>query len=210
VIPGQRPTRIAGRGTNLALLNYRAPGEAVALRQFFRGRIWNAVPAIVVEDRADLTVLWLPPNTTGAMGDDLFGDWKLHDRVFEMSSGQLRLTRPRERFSLFLFRHADGSFRGWYVNLEQPQTRTPLGFDFEDELLDIWIEPGSAPRWLDEDEVEEAVRRGFFSPERAAEIRAHGERVLADPPWPTGWEDWRPEPGWQRPLLPPGWDLVES
>jgi hypothetical protein len=163
----------------------------------------------VVEDRPELTVLWLAPGTTYAIGDDLFGEWKLSERVFEQT-GQLRLTRPDEPFSIFHFRHPDGSFEGWYVNLERPQTRTRLGFDFEDELLDIWVRPGAEPRWLDEDEVEEAVRRGFFSPERASELRATGERILADPPWPTGWEDWRPEPGWQAPWLPPGWDLVES
>jgi hypothetical protein len=181
----------------------------VALRQFFRGRIWNAVPVTVVEDQPDLTVLWLPPGTTYVIGDELFGDWGLSERTFDRSAGQLRLSRPGELYSLFLFRHPDGSFRGWYVNLERSQTRTRLGFDFEDELLDIWVEPGAEPRWLDEDELEEAVSRGIFSATRAAEIRANGERVLASPPWPTGWEDWQPEPDWQLPELPPDWaDLV--
>jgi len=96
------------------------------------------------------------------------------------------------------------------VNLEQPQQRTTLGFDFEDELLDIWVEQDSDPEWLDEDELEEAVLRGFLSPERAARIRTNGERVLASPPWPTGWEDWRPDPGWQVPSLPPGWDQLDN
>jgi hypothetical protein len=160
----------------------------------------------VAEDRDDSTVLWLPPATTYAMGDDLFGDWELRERIFESSAGQLRLSRRDEPFSVHLFRHPDGSFRGWYVNLERPQRRTTLGFDFEDELLDIWIEAGREPRWLDEDELEEAVRRGIFPAERAAEIRANGERVLAERPWPTGWEDWQPDPRWQVPTLPPGWD----
>jgi uncharacterized protein len=190
-------------------LGSRTPGEPVVLRQLFRGRIWNAVPATVVEDRPELIVLWLPPATTYAMGDDLFGDWQLRERIFESTAGQLRLTQPGALFSVHLFRHAEGTFRGWYVNLERPQQRTRLGFDFEDELLDIWIESGREPAWLDEDELEEAVRRGIFSPERAAQIRATGERVLADPPWPTGWEDWQPEPGWQVPVLPPGWDRLD-
>jgi hypothetical protein len=181
----------------------------VALRQFFRGRIWNAVPATVVEDRVDLTVLWLPPGTTYAIGDDLFGDWTLCERIFDRTAGQLRLTRPAEPFSVFHFRHPDGSLEGWYLNLERPQTRTAPGFDFEDELLDIWVEPGAEPRWLDEDELEEAVQRRIFSLVRAAEIRANAERVLANPPWPTGWEDWQPDPEWQLPELPPDWaDLV--
>ena len=113
------------------------------------------------------------------MGSDLFGDWSLDDRLVDIRSGQLRISKRGEPFSLLRFHHLDGSFRGWYVNLEQPQQRTTLGFDFEDELLDIWVEQDSDPEWLDEDELEEAVLRGFFSPERAARIRTNGERVLA-------------------------------
>jgi hypothetical protein len=56
--------------------------------------------------------------------------------------------------------------------------------------------------------LEEAVRRGVFSAGRAAEIRANAERLLADPPWPTGWENWQPDPGWQAPSLPPGYDSL--
>jgi predicted RNA-binding protein associated with RNAse of E/G family len=95
------------------------------------------------------------------------------------------------------------------VNLERPQVRTLHGFDYEDDLLDVWIAVGAEPELLDEDELEEAVRLGFFSEERAAEIRANAERVIAEPPWPTGWEDWKAEAGWQAPDLPPGWDVLD-
>ena len=142
------------------------------------------------------------------MGDDLFGDWRLHERTLG-PAGQLRLSRRDQVYSVHLFRHPDGSFRGWYVNLERPQRRTRLGFDFEDELLDLWIEPGHEPEWLDEDELDEAVRLGIFSAERATEIRAKGERVLAVQPWPTGWEEWQPDPRWQAPSLPPGWEVLD-
>jgi hypothetical protein len=169
--------------------------------------VWNAVPTTVVEDNAEHTVLWLPPDVTYAMGDDLFSEWKFEQRV--ASRGQLRLSRRNEPFSVHLFRHEDDSFRGWYVNLERPQRRSRLGFEFEDELLDIWCELGKEPELLDEDELEEAVRRQIFSPGRAAEIRANAARVLADPPWPTGWEDWQPDPRWQAPYLPPGWDRLD-
>ena len=40
------------------------------------------------------------------------------------------------------------------------------------------------------------------------EVRAEAERVLAAPPWPTGWEAWRPDPSWPAPALPDGWDVV--
>jgi Protein of unknown function (DUF402) len=158
--------------------------------------VWNAAPTLVVGDG----VLWLPPGSRYAIGNELFGDWTYEFR--ELERGQLRITRPGEAFSVFLFQH------GWYVNLEQPQRRTPLGFDYEDELLDIWVPFGGEPELLDEDELEEAVRRGFFTAKRALEIRAKAERLLEEPPFPTGWEDWQPEPGWQLPQLPPGWDQL--
>ena len=37
--------------------------------------------------------------------------------------------------------------------------------------------------------------------------RAEGESVLARAPWPTGWEKWRPDPAWELPELPDGWDV---
>lgn len=153
-------------------------------------------------------MLWLPPESTYAIGDDLFGEWKYEERILQR--GQLRVTRRDEPFSVFLFTNHDGTFRGWYVNLERPQVRSAVGFDYEDELLDVWVALGNEPELLDEDELDEAVELGFVSTERAAAIRATAEQVLAEPPWPTGWEDWRPEPGWQQPVLPPGWDALQG
>jgi hypothetical protein len=158
----------------------------------------------VLEDTDERTVLWFPTGFRSCMGDDLFGDWTYRKRRGRRP--QLRITHAGDPFSVFLFQREDGSLRGWYVNLERPQRRTPRGFDYEDDLLDVWVPVGAEPELLDEDELEEAVRRGFVSGERAAEIRKNADRVVADPPWPTGWEDWQPEPGWQIPDLPPGWD----
>jgi len=168
--------------------------------------VWNAAPAFVVHDDPETTVLWLPPRSTYAIGNDLFGDWTHVLRLTHR--GQLRVTRRGDPFSVFLFTNDDGSLRGWYVNLERPQRRTAIGFDYEDDLLDVWVALGAEPELLDEDELAQAVELGFVSAERAAEIRAVAERVLAEPPWPTGWEEWRPEPGWQVPVLPPGWEQL--
>jgi len=152
-------------------------------------------------------VLWFPRGFNHVMGDDLFGDWTYRPRTGRRP--QLRITRPGDPFSVLLFQAENGRLRGWYVNLERPQRRTSRGFDYEDELLDVWMPvDGDDPELLDEDELEEAVARGYVSTERAAVIRANAERVLAEPPWPTGWEDWQPEPGWQVPDLPPGWDRL--
>jgi hypothetical protein len=46
---------------------------------------------------------------------------------------------------------------------------------------------------------------GFFSTEQAAAFRAEGERVIAEWPFPTGWEDWRADPSWPVPSVPGRW-----
>ena len=168
--------------------------------------MWSATPALVARDDAELTVLWLPPGLTYAIGDALFGEWTYRRRV--LGRGQIRLLRRGEPFSVFLFFHEDASLRGWYVNIEHAQRRTALGFDYEDDLLDVWKPLDAEPEVLDEDELEEAVVGGFVTAEHAAEIRANAASILAAPPWPTGWEGWKPEAGWQLPGLPPGWDVV--
>ena len=61
-------------------------------------------------------------------------------------------------------------------------------------------------RWKDEDELERAAAEGLLD---AAEVRAEAERVLAARPWPSGWEEWRPDPSWPAPVLPDGWEVVE-
>ena len=60
-------------------------------------------------------------------------------------------------------------------------------------------------RWKDEDELVEAARLGYLD---EAAVRAEAAKVLAEPPWPTGWEDWRPDPAWEVPAMPAGWDTV--
>jgi hypothetical protein len=185
-------------------------GDGVVLRELHRGRIWKARPWTVVEDRPDLLVLWIGPGAPTKLPDGEKGvpreRWTLVDGTFR--SRVLRVTRPGEAHSLLHFFHHDGSFRGWYVNLERPLERTPVGFDFVDLLLDVWIEPDGSWRWLDEDELAEGVARGVLTEADAAAARAEGERVVAERPWPTGWEGFRPDPAWEVPQLPPGWDVV--
>jgi hypothetical protein len=187
----------------------RGPGEHVVLRQLHGARIWTAAPAVVVEDGPERLVLWLPAETSGMAaprGAPPFGEWTLQPRAWDRRGELVRLTPAGRAHSILHFHHADGSFRGWYVNLEEPLRRTPLGFDFEDHLLDLWIEPNGAWRWLDEDELAEGLASGLMDPETAAAARAEGERVLAEWPFPTGFEEWRPDPAWRLPELPPGWD----
>jgi hypothetical protein len=92
--------------------------------------------------------------------------------------------------------------------LQAPFRRTTLGLDTRDHTLDLWAYPDGTHRWKDEDELEVAIRLGHHTAEEAAAYRAEGERVLAEWPFPTGWEDFQPDPAWPTPRLPDGWDAV--
>ncbi len=66
------------------------------------------------------------------------------------------------------------------------------------------------PQWKDEDELDAATRVGRLTPEQATAIRAEGERVWRERPWPTGWEDWRAPSEWTTPELPADWDAGDD
>jgi predicted RNA-binding protein associated with RNAse of E/G family len=97
----------------------------------------------------------------------------------------------------------------WYVNLQAPVRMHGAFVDTTDQALDVLAFSDGTWRWKDEDELAEAVELGIWTESEAARIRAEGERVLAEPPWPTGYEDWRPPASWHTPLgLPRDWHVV--
>ncbi|MGH2658205.1 MAG: DUF402 domain-containing protein, partial [Actinomycetota bacterium] len=113
--------------------------------------------------------------------------------------------------AVLLMFHPDWSVRHWYVNLQDPLRRTAMGFDTVDHVLDAIVEQDGSWRWKDEDELEESVRRGIFSPGETMAFRAEGERAVhrlrnREPPFDRDWTTWRPDPSWPIAELPPGWD----
>jgi hypothetical protein len=191
-------------------------GDTVLFRFVRYGKVRMATPMVVVQDRPDLVALYLPVGTPAKRpvwdGRPIRGqadrDWLLRDQPWHTIS-QLNLVRWDAGHAVELLWEAEtGDFAGWYVNIQEPLRRSALGFDTDDLVLDIWVEPDGTWRWKDEDELEEAVELGRFTQAQADEIRAEGERVLVEPPWPTGWEDWRPDPSWSLPRLPDRWHVV--
>lgn len=183
-----------------------ASGDPVLVRRLVGKRIWYAASLIALRDDQEALVLWQPREAAHARPiGDLFGDWELDEGPH--GSEMLRLMPAgREHAVLHIFR-PDGSFEGWYVNLETSR-RTALGLDVFDHFLDVWIKADGTVEWLDEDELAEALEHGLISPHDAEAARAEGERVLREWPFPTGWESWRPPPEWTPPPLPEGWDVV--
>ena len=182
----------------------------LVLRELWFGAVWRANAARLVAEEGGSVVVWQPagaeakyPAVDGREVRIPRRDVPLADRVASQSA--LVLVRPGTRHSLLVFFTEDGTFSHWYVNLERAVRRTPLGIDYVDEKLDLVVASDGTVRVKDEDELAEAARLGLLD---EAEVRAEAERVLADPPWPTGWESWTPDPGWPIPRLPDGWDVV--
>jgi len=198
------------------------PGDHVLLRQVWHGRPWFVRAVTVVRDTPELTALYVAPGTICKWPCTIDGqrlripqdEWDFEDVPWY--GHMLRLTVPGERDSVSLFWNESGQFASWYIDLETPMARTPLGFDYTDQMLDIVVAPDlSRWRWKDEDELEEGVRLGLWDEAQAAKTRAEGERALTrllarERPLDERWEDWRPDPSWSVPTLPAGWDIIEQ
>ncbi len=199
-----------------------SPGETVVLREVWQGRVWTARPVAVVQDADDQQMFSMPPGVVWKCAAGRDGrrlrlpepEWTLQDRALEPNH-VLSFAWPGVAHAVLLFFDAGSAeLLRWYINLEEPLRRTPVGFDYFDHTLDIVVAPDlSSWEWKDEDELDEAVRRGIFSAHEARRFREEGERALTrllnrEPPFDRDWRAWRPDPAWPLPELPPGWDVI--
>ena len=200
-----------------------APGDAVVVRYVESWGPVSGIPVTVLEDSAERVALYLARGTEvhwPAIGGRTIRDASLDERYTSRwghlphvwSDGSLLLVFPVGRaYGLWLFFDAAGAFRGeWYVNLQAPFQRTPIGLDTRDHTLDLLLAGDRSHRWKDEHELDAAVRLGFFTAPEAAGFRAEGARVLSERPVPTGFESYRPPAPLPPAGLPDGWELVPS
>jgi hypothetical protein len=175
---------------------------------------------IVIQDEEDQRILYTPNGirlvVAGTDGTKLRlpdAEWDLIERTW-IKGPILSFSWPSTGHAILLFFHRDWTPWVWYVNVEAPLRPTELGFDTEERILDVLVAPdGSGWEWKDQDELEQAVRRGLFTPTQAAEFRVEAERGLhrildREPPFDRDWTTWRPDPDWPVPDLPTGWDAV--
>ncbi|MGW8378762.1 DUF402 domain-containing protein [Streptomyces sp. ODS28] len=181
-------------------------------------------PVTVVTDTSELLAVWMAPGTV-CVKPELADGTPVHQEPLEtrytkprttalsrwFGTGVLKLARPGDPWSVWLFWERDWEFKNFYVNLEEPRRRWAGGVDSEDHFLDISVYPDGSWLWRDEDEFAEAQRVGLMGAGQAAAVRAAGERALREvrawaSPFADGWEDWRPDPHWPVPRLPEDWD----
>jgi hypothetical protein len=183
----------------------------VAVREIWHGRVWLARAWHVVEESRKHVVLATRPGSETRLPVDSSGarlrvptdEWSLAPGRWQ--NWTLRIARRGEPFSTLLFFDECRTFLSWYVNFEQPLRRTPVGFDTLDWKLDLVALPDGTTSLKDEDHLEQAARAGVVD-ERV--VRAVVARVLADPPWPTGWETCPPDASLPAAALPDTWDAV--
>ena len=203
-----------------------APGTRVLWRYRANGAGHAHIcrPVTVVRDTPDLLAAWVAPGTTCVKPEMADGTPVHHEPLRTrytkprrtvlsrwFGTGVLKLARPGEPWSVWLFWERDWQFKNWYVNLEEPRRRWAGGIDSEDHFLDIAVYPDRSWEWRDEDEFAAAQHAGLVDEQLAARVRAAGRAVVEQigawsPPFGDDWENWRPDPRWPVPALPQDWD----
>ncbi|MER7249854.1 DUF402 domain-containing protein [Kribbella sp. NPDC000426] len=182
----------------------------------------NVRPMTVVRDDADGLVAWLAPGTPLLRPVLVDGREMRHagpvamfteERVLKLDiwhgTGILKVSPSGKPWSVWYFWDEDGTFLGWYVNLEREHVR-----DWEsrrtstvDHVLDLWMKPDRTIEWKDEDELEGAVTAGRFTAADAERIVGDAHAAIRDieawtSPFSDDWQFWTPPPTWRLPAAP--------
>ncbi|HVM72343.1 MAG TPA: DUF402 domain-containing protein, partial [Anaerolineales bacterium] len=190
------------------------------MRGVWHHKLWYACPVIIFQDSPEMIALYwragtpnIVPNRRPTPHDLLIDNIHLIPHHWT-DTDVLMLVKPGEAHSVNLMWEAGhGRLQCWYVDMLEPLRRTNSGFETMDFLLDVVISGDkSSWHWKDEDEFDEAVALGVFSPDEANAIRKEGETVIkliqsGQSPFYDGWEDWRPPANWVIPLFPENWDI---
>jgi hypothetical protein len=201
-------------------------GDVVTYRWRRKQPFDVALPMRVVEDRDDLTILYTAVGTP--MKAEATADGRVMSRdvapFIERQSlvggfvdwtwttnHALMFSRPDSLASIWLFfKEESWDFNFYYVNMQAPLTRTALGFDGADYMLDIVVQPDFSWEWKDLDEFADARKHGILPAGLLDRIQAAGDETIPliesrGFPFNAGYETWRPDPSWTVPELPENW-----
>ncbi|MFF9057684.1 DUF402 domain-containing protein [Streptomyces sp. NPDC014882] len=201
------------------------PGDQILWRYRENGGagVHIARPVTVVRDDEELLAVWLAPGTQ-CVRPVLADGTPPHQEPLRtrytkprtvapgrwFGTGVLKLARPGEPWSVWLFWEPGWRFKNWYVNFEEPLARWDGGVDSEDHFLDLCVYPDRSWDWRDEDEFAQAQQDGLMDGAVAERVREAGRSAVEvvrawGTPFADGWEAWRPDPSWTVPALPRDW-----
>ena len=140
------------------------------------------------------------------------GDWEYADHVWDFSN--LWLLRPGDWHAVWVG-WTDGTHRGWYVNFQEPFSRTARCISAMDLMLDIVVQPDRSWSWKDNEQFDEIARRGIFDEATIRRVREEAAAVVprierGDQPFCDPWPAWRPDPAWELPRLPDDWNVLPT
>ena len=195
-----------------------AEGDVIVQREVWRGIPRMGLSVIVVRDEPGLLATYLPEGAAFAFpaAEHALGPHPWQGRGAWEGHGVLMLQRPGERYAVWHFWDSpERVFAGWYLNLQEPFRRTPIGYDTYDLELDIWMPPGEPWTFKDDELLDTRVAEGRFTAAEAAEIRALGAELgtMLDAGmqwWDPAWSHWQPQPGWAVPPPGEGWEAVAT
>ncbi|BCY11031.1 DUF402 domain-containing protein [Actinoplanes sp. L3-i22] len=203
-------------------------GTTVVRRDVLNGRVWTAAAHRVLHDDGHKLVLVSWPGTVGyalttwiqwltdgnsrsrpqAVADLAAGTWELGQWVWRDTAVVTWIGLDPD-LSLQAYLPVDGGPTQWKINFERPVTRTPIGIDTCDLLLDLMVDPIAGRwRWKDADEYAQARTLGLISDADDERVRAARKRAVAlaesgDGPLAEDWSQWRVPDDWSLPVLPP-------
>ena len=203
-------------------MKFWEPGQGIVMREVWRKKVYSIFPVRVAQDSPSWTALCLPRQALGLYPHTSEGvpiripvdEWVLNGDPWT-GGDVLYLVHAGLGYTFIGSWDDTHIFKGWKIDLVEPVRRTPLGFDYMDQLLDIIVSADrSVWRWKDEDEVLEAQARGIFTAEQVRDLYKRGERAIQlilknEPPFDNEWENWKPNSDWRVPFdLPQGWEKV--
>ena len=182
-------------------------GDVVTRREVYRGTPHLIYPVRVVEDAGDRLTVFL---ASGTPLSSPVGSWPWSEEGHPWAArgrweghGVLQILSAVEPFSTWVF--WDGEKRdldAWYINLQEPFTRTPEGIDSQDLELDFVVAPDGSWHKKDDDLLDVWIEKGRWTIDEVARIREIGARLEAQLRtgqhwWDTGWASWKPPSRWE-------------
>src|SRR5512132_2743817 len=116
-------------------------GDEIVLREVWLGRVWTAMPAVVVEDGPRQRLFFIPAGTAMKYAVDSAGRelrlyrarWRLADH--DTKRQVLAFSWPGSGHAVLAIWDPGWRFTGWYINLETNVGRNGRCYDSIDHCL---------------------------------------------------------------------------
>lgn len=187
------------------------PGEEIAWRGIYKGRLWHGNSCIVVKDSDQEIVLTTIPGSecvaaegyiTGKRNakrrwDYMDSEWVLEKFTWH-TNRILILTEPGKYYSTILFwEDKSDEFLCYYINFQIPFQRSAFGIDSLDLDLDLIIHPDLSFEWKDVDDYEKGIEMGVILPEWVEQVESAKTELFdklskREYPFDGSWLDWQP------------------